>query len=257
MMKLRQRKRDPARPAAPKTAPPRRGLGVERLLQINMAVLVPLGAMLLGMRERGMMLAAIMLIAAISSSYLTDQWGWIRLNRIVANSVALGALALALSHFFRAGEEQLVAIANLLIYLQLIMMFQQKTVRLYWQLLVLSVLEVVVATAIVSTLLFGLLVVVYLFVALAALGLIFILRESEVHLSRAAARSKTTAATTAPRGANSRWPLRREIEVLPAAALDLPRQILGSGLLWRTAGIGVGTLIVAIVCFFFLPRFGR
>ena len=35
-----------------------------------------------------------------------------------------------------------MAIANLLIYLQLIMLFQQKTVRLYWQLLVLSGLEV-------------------------------------------------------------------------------------------------------------------
>ena len=34
--------------------------------------------------------------------------------------------------------------------------------------------------------------------------------------------------------------------MLPAApATDLPRQILGSGILWRTAGIGLGTLIVA------------
>src|SRR5258708_18781245 len=137
-MKLRKRKGEGGGGAAGTSAPARRRLRVERLLQINMAVLVPLGAMLLGMRERGMMLAAIVLIAAISSSYLTDQWGWIRLNRIVANSVALGALALAISHFFRAGEEQLLAIANLLIYLQIIMLFQQKTVRLYWQLLVLT-----------------------------------------------------------------------------------------------------------------------
>jgi transglutaminase-like putative cysteine protease len=256
-MKLWRKKPDSQRPQSLAFAPPRRGLGVERLLQVNLAVLVPLGAMLLGMREHGMTLAAIVLIAAISSSYLTDQWGWIRLNRVVANSAALGATALALSHFFRVGEEQLVAIANLLIYLQIIMLFQQKTVRVYWQLLVLSVLEVVVATAIVSSLLFGVLLVVYLFVALAALGLIFILRESELHLSHAAARSKTTLATRARRAANSRWPLRREIDVLPSSEPDLPRQILGSGILWRTAGIGVGTLIVATVCFFFLPRFGR
>ncbi len=34
-------------------------------------------------------------------------------------------------------------------------------------------------------------------------------------------------------------------------------QILGRGILWRTAGIGAGTLVVATVCFFFLPRFGK
>src|SRR4029077_13081742 len=54
-----------------------------------------------------------------------------------------------------------------------------------------------------------------------------------------------------------RWPLARGIEVLPAAADDLPRQILGSGVFWRTTGLGLGTLVVALVCFLFLPRFGK
>jgi hypothetical protein len=121
------------------------------------------------------------------------------------------------------------------------------------------VLQVVVATALNSSILFGLMLIVYLFVALATLGLIFILRESERHLARCAAIAKNAphAPVHEAQHSRSRWPLVRRIEVLPAAIDDLPRQILGSGMTWRTTRIGLGTLVVAIVCFLFLPRFGR
>lgn len=263
-MKLLRRKRDsvsrePTRQSAADAKPRRAGLSVERLLQVNVAVLVPLGAVLLGMGEHGMTLAAIALVVTISANYLTDQWGWIRLSRLAANGLALAATAFALSRFFHAAEEQLTSIANLLVYLQLIMLFQSKTLRVYWQLFVLSVLQVVVATALNSSILFGVMLIVYLFVALATLGLIFILRESERHLALCAAISKATRPQAKDRAKSSpsHWPLERRIEVLPAAIDDLPRQILGSGMTWRTTRIGLGTLVVAIVCFLFLPRFGR
>jgi hypothetical protein len=263
-MKMLRRKRDSvarrsSQGGAVAAKPRRTGLSVERLLQVNIAVLVPLGAVLLGMGEHGMTLPAIALVVTISANYLTDQWGWIRLSRLAANGLALVATAFALTRFFHAAEEQLTSIANLLVYLQLIMLFQPKTLRLYWQVFVLSVLQVVVATALNSSILFGVMLVVYLFVALATLGLIFILRESERHLARCAALSKQTTPQASGRAKSSlsRWPLARRIEVLPAAIDDLPRQILGTGMTWRTARIGLGTLFVAIVCFLFLPRFGR
>jgi len=239
----------------------RAGLSVQRLLQVNIAVLVPLGAVLLGMGEHGMTLAAIALVVTISANYLTDQWGWIRLSRLAANGLALVATAFAISGFFHAAEEQLTSIANLLVYLQLIMLFQPKTLRLYWQLFMLSVLQVVVATALNSSILFGVMLIVYLFVALATLGLIFILRESERYFARCGEIAKEVPRKPIDdgdrKGSRSRWPIERRIEVLPTPIDDLPRRILGSGMTWRTARIGLGTLVVAIVCFLFLPRFGR
>ena len=257
--------------------PVKPSLGVERLLQINIAVMVPLGVMMLGL-DRDLTLAGMILLASGASLFVTDLWGWVRLNRLVANGAALVATAACFAQFAHATiEEQLLAIANLLVYLQTILLFQRKTVRHYWQLLVLSGLEVVVATALNTTILFGTLLLVYLFVALSAMGLIFILCEAQRHEKRIVVQGSRlplpavkpapkylAAETGAPRhlaaGAvapEPRWPLPRQIQVLAPASNDLARQILGRGILWRTAGIGVGTLIVATVCFFFLPRFGK
>ncbi len=157
-------------------------------MQINVALLVPLGALMLGMGERSMTLPAVVGIVALASIFVTDQWGWFRLNRMVANAVAILATVASVVLFISAtSEEQLTTIANLLVYLQIVLLLQKKNVRLYWQLLVLSGLEVVVATALDSSLLFGALLVVYLFVALAALGLIFVLCEAESHAERGGA----------------------------------------------------------------------
>src|SRR5690349_14755588 len=103
-----------------KTAKPavKPSLSVERLLQINVAVMVPLGVMMLGL-DRDLTLAAIVLLAAATSVFVTDLWGWIRLNRLVANGLALVATAACFAQFAHATiEEQLLDIANLLVYLQ-------------------------------------------------------------------------------------------------------------------------------------------
>ena len=61
----------------------------------------------------------------------------------------------------------------------MVLLFQQKSVRVYWQLLVLSVLQVVVGAALNLSVLFGVLLVAYLFVALATISLLFIVSESQ------------------------------------------------------------------------------
>ncbi len=244
----------------------RRPFSPRQLLQINIAVLAPLGTLLLSMGEREMLLATIMFVAAVSSVFLTDLWGWIRLNRAIANLAALAATAVCVFNFTSAtSEEQLVVIANLLVYLQVVLLFQKKNIRLYWQLLVLSVLEVVVATALNSSLLFGVLLIVYLFVALATLGLLFIERETE-HYTIAVAefakksrrpRKSSEFLQTQREPPPRRWPAMRPIEITSVAPPNLAQQMLGPGLMWRTSFIGVGTLIVAAISFFCLPRFSR
>ena len=75
---------------------------------------------------------------------------------------ALLAVVFSVSNFFHvSSEDQLLAVANLLVYLQVVLLFQKKTGRMYWQLLVLNVLQVVVGAALDLDMLFGLLLVVY------------------------------------------------------------------------------------------------
>jgi transglutaminase-like putative cysteine protease len=259
---------------APAVARPR--MSVDRLLQITFATMVSMGTMLLGMGQRSLTLPLVAIVSAVASIYLTDMHGWIRLNRPVANLAALLAVVFSVSNFFHVtSEDQLLAVANLLLYLQIVLLFQKKTGRMYWQLLVLNVLQVVVGAALDLDMLFGLLLVVYLFVALAAMGLLFIQREAERWVrdqgsgirdqgTKNEGRRHPPARPLAP----CPWPLApsppppdpwplppiRVSAVLPA---DPAGELLGRGILRRTLGIGVGTLIVAAVCFFCMPRFGR
>jgi len=243
---------------------------LDRLLQITFATLVSLGTMLLGMGQRSLTLPLIAILSAGASIYLTDLRGWIRLNRPVANLAALLAVLFSVSNFFYVtSEDQLLAVANLLVYLQVVLLFQKKTGRMYWQLLVLNVLQVVVGAALDLDMLFGLLLVVYMFVTLAAMGLLFIQREAELWRRIAGDRGQGSGVRGQRRRdggvrvssslAPSPQPLAPSSPIHVSAVLpaDPARELLGRGIFRRTLGIGMGTLIVAAVCFFSMPRFGR
>lgn len=152
---------------------------VERRLQVCLATLAVLSTFLLGMGEGKATLPLIMLFAAPISLVFSDRLSWLRLNRYIANAAALASVSYALVDFFQHGaQNQLLAIANLLLYLQLILLFQEKNPRIYWQLLVLSMLQVVVAAAMNLSFHFGVLLFVYELLALVTLSLLFVLRES-------------------------------------------------------------------------------
>src|SRR5205809_902710 len=69
----------------------------------------------------------------------------------------------------------------LLVYLQVILFFQEKNPRLYWQMILLSLLQVVVGAALHLGFAFGVLLLLYTVVALSTMILFFIHRETERH----------------------------------------------------------------------------
>jgi hypothetical protein len=155
---------------------------IQRWLQINIAALTVLGTLLLGMGQKNPMLPALSLFAAVTSIYFTDALGWFRLHRVVANLAALGALFISMREFDVFGgnsASQLRAIANLLVYLQFVLLYQEKNQRVYWQLAVLSLLQVVVAAALDLPVGLGLLLLVYMFTALSAMSLLFVYSQVE------------------------------------------------------------------------------
>ena len=72
---------------------------------------------------------------------------------------------------------QLLAIANLLIYLQIVLFYQRKNPRLYWQLTVLSLLQVVVSAALNVGFEFGLVLILYAVTAFSTLAVLHVHRE--------------------------------------------------------------------------------
>jgi protein-glutamine gamma-glutamyltransferase len=153
-------------------------MNLDRALQLNTAALAVMGALFLGLGHESVTLPLILGLAAVVSVSLSNRFRWLRLNWLIANLMALSAVAWSMRSFLRAGmAEQLLAIADMLVYLQIVLLFQEKTARVYWQLIVLSLLQVVVAAALNLGPQFGLLLVAYMLMALLALALLCAYRE--------------------------------------------------------------------------------
>lgn len=220
---------------------------LERLLQINVAAMVTLGTLLLGMGQRNAMLPLWMLMIVVAAFWLTDVTGWFHLNRKVVNVAAVVALA---ASFWGARRlvslVQIFAIANLLVYLQVILLFQKKEIRIYWQLLLVSLLQVVVAAAFNQEFWFGVILFVYLLAGLSALLLLFLHQEQVRHQQHG---------TRSPRReGDSRWPLAGEHPVFASSFpghSGLVRELFG-----RMARMVAVIVLLTTLVFLLLPRLG-
>jgi transglutaminase-like putative cysteine protease len=237
-------------------------MSLTRRLQISMAALVALGTVLLGLGQPTSIMPLLAIFAAGTSLLFTDVLGWFRLHRVVANLAAVAAAVFSLWNFFRDNsQEQLLSIANLLSILLMILLYQEKNDRLYWQIAVLSLLQVVVAAALNLGLLFGLLLLVYMLVAMTTLMLFFLHREAarlvaveSSSLSRgepARAVSGETRGKPQERTAFFHAPA-AAYQPVDRAALDRP--FLGGRLLEQVASLGGTTLVFALILFYSVPR---
>jgi transglutaminase-like putative cysteine protease len=225
---------------------------LERLLQINTATLAALATLLVGMGERSPWLPLGMAVAAFASVWVTDVAGWFRLNRPITTVAALVAVILALWQVVGLrNPTQVFAIGNLLVYLQGILLFQQKDLRTYWQLLSLSLLEVVIAAAFNQGALFGVLLIVYLAAGLSAMGLAFLHGER----TRYAPTGDEPTAEPAPA---RRWALAGQTPSFASSQGSSPGRLAMGGELWsRLAKIALGTLALAMAFFLIMPRLGH
>lgn len=228
---------------------------LERFLQLGMVTLAALGAVLLGMGQRALPLTILAVAAAATSYYVADLHGWLRLGKGAANLLAAVAAVITLSDFyFSDSESMLLSIAYLLISLQVVVLFQEKTERVYWQLAMSSLLQVVVACVLNEGLLFGVLLVGYLFIGLLTLAVFFIYRETQLGSGRA----ELVAAAPTAATAEVRWPLGQQRAVFQGAVSgDLAQSALGRGLFRQMGLVLLGSLAFSFCLFYAVPRFKR
>ncbi|UUO05275.1 DUF3488 and transglutaminase-like domain-containing protein [Blastopirellula sp. J2-11] len=239
---------------------------VERLLQISVAILAALGAMLLGGGETddaALPIAAV--LAAFISVYVTDIQRWFSLNRNLANVAALLAVAFSISDFWPGNStEKLQAIAKLLIYLQIVLLFQRKSTRVYWHLCVLSLLQVVVAAALNLNVSFGFMLVAYMLAALTTLSLFFIYRETVrvdpiLKAEHDAIDNRPVFALFSSRDEGGEGSgVTTEAVLLESR---LPKNLATVFSSWQmfvqVCKLGIVTLIATVVCFYAFPRPSR
>lgn len=226
-----------------------------RLLQINIATMAALGALLLGMGRRESALAMFVCFAALASIWLTDITGWFRLNRAAAAVATVIASALSLRELIRfGGNTQTLAVASLLVYLQVILLFQKKDTRIYWQLIMLSLLQVVIAAAFSQGAWFGLLLVVYMLVGLSALALLMLHGQIDSHRP-ADAPAKIERRPAKPAAAR-RWHLNRREATFDPATAGGTAGAAGGELFRRLGLLALGTFVLTLIMFVTVPRLG-
>jgi protein-glutamine gamma-glutamyltransferase len=227
---------------------------LHRLTQINLAIVAVLGTLLLGSAQGSFALPVLAVVSASAALYWTDIRGAVRLGGALANLAALVAVAISVSEVVQAdSSEQLVAIANLLIYLQTILLFQEKTVRVGWQLLSLSLLQVVVAAAIGESIFFGALVTLYLVCGLSGVALLCCYGESLAHgtpFFPAESKRKQGMRFFADTADNLSGNAATRTVVEP------PKYFYGS-LARFLCGLAIGSVAVAGLLFVAVPRYGE
>ena len=223
-----------------------------RLLQINMATLAALGALLLGMGQRTEGPPLLVALAAAVSVWLTDITGWFRLDRRVANLLMLVGGALCARDLYPPGNEvQALQLVWFLIYLQIILLFQKKDERIYWSLILLSLLQVVVATLFSQGVWFGVLLTTYMLLGFSGMTLLLMHRQWE--RQRPKALPPTVTPSTNVR--TSRWPLIDATSDFVCSPGGSGHAGLCSDLFGRLARMGLHTLTLTLVLFFAVPRF--
>jgi hypothetical protein len=106
--------------------------------------MVLLSSILLGWGMESRSILATALAGATLGFVITDCLKLYRLTGVIANIVSIAVLLVAMGNFFGVdGTGKLKAVATLLTYLLTVLMFQEKTPRLIWQLMALSLLQVV------------------------------------------------------------------------------------------------------------------
>ena len=239
---------------------------VQWRLVINFVVLSIAAACMSGMGKRSSNLP-LLVMAAAALALVNSEWlGWLRINRTLSYIAMLVGTAIALYEFWHdrpssghpgsySGTANLHAVANMLVYIQLPLMFQRRDARLFEHWGVFLLLEFVVAALLNDNVLFGIFLVPALILGCAtllALAIYLTYEQSDVS-------SPETSRNWSQLWNSFLWNRRHSskstgiIMSSATATSDVLRDRTNLGWIWGLL-VSVGVFHFAIVYFFCLPR---
>ena len=153
------------------------------------AALTALGAILYSMGAQQSWLAVGLWLAAVLSLVVTDFLAVLRLPRNAGSVLMWCALVIFLAYFFltwdgrmlvgHSPDWQLQSVVNVLIFLQCVLLFQEKDARAYGWLAVMSLLQAVVAARYSRGVAFGSLLIAYTVVGMFVLALLAMYAQAQ------------------------------------------------------------------------------
>ncbi len=219
---------------------------VERVLPWLILATVTLSGLLLGMGQGDFEPFVVALLGAGSAMLLVDWWKWFRLPNWMANVLAIIVTVLTVSNFYFTNDSvrHLLGVGKLLVYLQTILMFQQKSPRVYWQVLVLSLLQIVVGAVFNLGFEGGVLFIIYMMVAGMSMMLLHLYQDRQAIRN---GNEDVRAWAEKHRGGLGQRALM--VSANPGVSRGLLRRMVSSFFVFA-----LGALSFAILLFYFLPR---
>lgn len=225
----------------------------EKLLHIAIIITVSLSGLLLGLGQGEMSTTAIAIGGALLAFLVTEVFKLFRFDQWFANIAAIVVTGYSLAGF-GGGDRvfQLIIVANLLVYLQTILLFQKKTPRLYWQVLVLSLLQVVVAAVFNLGFEGGMLFVIYMLSAGGTTMLLHLYQDSwNIQQQNQEVRRKFASRNEVESKTQNIWHDPHPVVVFDQESKD--QSVLRRQLKYF-ASFGIVTLAFSVVLFYFVPR---
>lgn len=155
---------------------------LSKSIAITLGFITCLSSFMLGLGQEDFLLPFLMFVAAAASIYLTDFRRWIRLGDWTVNIIILLIVFSSLGEIFYnlfnyRNEALAFSIARTLVFIEMVLLFREKETRFCWQILLISLLQVVVAATMQQSLFFGFLLIVYVFTGLCVFVQIFLQKE--------------------------------------------------------------------------------
>lgn len=215
---------------------------LRQLAHAAIALQIVLATLLLVWGEGSPLLFVLTLILICVSAYVTDWRQIFHLNQRGADLLALAVVAISGVAALRTDRQGLLlVVANLQSYLQYVLLFQVKTTRVYWQLSLLSLGQMAIASTLYPDPAFG--VVLALQILLGVLAFALLLLQAELD----AVRQPSVGLLALHGGSSDSFLLDRG-----TAGADVP--YLWKSLLPLAALTMIATLVIATPLFLALPR---
>ena len=186
-------------------------MDLKHLLSIVIAALTALAAILYSMGAQHALAAVALWMAAIFSLVATDFLGVLRLPRAAGSFLMWCVLVVYVVRFLATWDSRIFAghspdwqlqnVVNVLMFLQCVLLFQEKDAKAYGWLTVMSLLQVVVAARYSRGVTFGSLLIVYTVAGMFALALL------ALYAQRGGTDQRTCFAPRDERDRARRWPL--------------------------------------------------
>lgn len=137
----------------------------DRSLHLTAYATAVAAVFMLGQAERDPLLGVLAIIVCGIGVFIKEAYDK-HLNTFWGNLAALGALVFALWSFHPERPElRLIAMANLLVYAQFVLFYRERIPQTYWMILLLSLLQVCVASVLINDFYFGLMLIGYMLLA--------------------------------------------------------------------------------------------